>query len=176
MRKLMSLGLASLFLAVTGCQDTSTTGPLAPDPAFHVGGAGHGSSSFAMLDDFAVETGASGSGTADWGFPPVQGSSVQISVDAEGLMANHDYELNVTIGRGNTFPPSSFVTFTATSDSDGKIKFEEDLDLVSTLGPGTYRLDFFVTHDHSTGTGVVFGLFDRDLLLRCAPFTLVTIV
>ena len=34
MRKLLTLGLASLFLVVTGCQDTNTTGPLA-GPNFH---------------------------------------------------------------------------------------------------------------------------------------------
>ncbi len=172
MHKLLTLGLASLFLVVTGCQDTTTTGPLA-GPDFHAIGAGHGLSSFAMQDDFAVETtGASGFGKAN-----LQEGSVQVSVDAKGLLPNHDYELNVTIGPGNTFPPSSFVTFTATSDRHGKIKFKEDLDLVSLLGPGDVRLDFFVTHDHgpSTDIGALLGL-DRDLLLRCYPFTIVTIV
>ena len=162
MHKLLTLGLASLLLVMMGCQDTNATGPLVPDPAFHVLGTGHGLSSFAMLDDFAVETGASGSGKAN-----LQEGSVRVSVDAKGLLPNHDYELNITIDF------ASFVTFTATSDRHGKIKFKDDL---VGLAPGTYRLDFFVTHDHSTGTGVQFGLFDRDLLLRCAPFTVVNIV
>ncbi len=165
MRKLLTLGLASLFLVVTGCQDTTTTGPLA-GPEFHERGAGHGHlSSFAMLDDFAVEmTGAKGRGKAD-----LDHSSVQINVKAKGLLPNTDYELNVTIDF------TSFVTFTATSDKKGSVGFKDDLDLAG-FGPGTHRLDFFVTHDHPTGTGVAFKLFDRDLLLRCAPFTLVTIV
>ena len=143
-----------------------------PGPDFHAVGAGHGHlSSFAMLDDFAVEmTGAKGRGKAD-----LDHSSVQINVKAKGLLPNTDYELNVTIGPGPSFPPSTFVTFTATSDKKGSVGFKDDLDLAG-FGPGTHRLDFFVTHDHSTGTGVVFGLFDRDLLLRCAPATFVTIV
>ncbi len=37
MHKLLTLGLASLFLVVTGCQDTNTTGPLV-GPSFHEGG------------------------------------------------------------------------------------------------------------------------------------------
>ncbi len=162
MRKLLTLGLASLFLVVTGCQDTTTTGPLA-GPEFHAVGAGHVGhlSSFAMLDDFAVETGASGSGKTK-----VRHSSVRVNVNAKGLLPNTDYELNITIDF------ASFVTFTATSNKNGKIKFREDLE---GLAPGTHRLDFFVTHDHSTGTGVAFGLFDRDLLLRCFPAVNLTI-
>ena len=39
MRKFLLLGLASLFLVVTGCQDTTMTGPLA-GPEFHAVGAG----------------------------------------------------------------------------------------------------------------------------------------
>ena len=170
MHKLLPLGLASLFLVVTGCQDTPTTGP---DPAFHVlGGGGHGSSSYTMLDDFAVAKGASGSGTATWAWRPRRGGSVVIHVEAVDLEAVHEYELNVTIGRGATFPPSTFVRFTATSDGSGALVFDVNLE----LAPGTYRLDFFVTHTHPTGTGVALGLFDRDLLLRCAPFTMLTIV
>ena len=163
MHKLLTFGLASVSLVVSGCQDTPTTVPLDLDPAFHVVGAGHGSlSSFDMRDDFAVETtGASGSGKTR-----VEHSSVLVSVKAKSLLPNTDYELNVTIDF------ASFVTFTATSDKKGKIKFRGDLE----LDPGTYRLDFFVTHDHPTGTGVAFGLFDRDLLLRCVPFTEVTIL
>ena len=178
MRKLLTLGLASLFLVVTGCQDTNTTGPLA-GPDFHKGhGAGHpgrGSdranpahhdNEFAMLDDFATETtGATGSGKAR------VGSSVEVEVKAHGLIPGHDYELNVTIDFASvaTFGP-------VTANEDGEVEFEEDLDLLSLLGPGTYRLDFFVTHTHPTIPDPLFGgLLDRDLLLRCAPFITVTV-
>ena len=182
MRKLLTLGLASLFLVVTGCQDTNTTGPLA-GPDFHKGhGAGHpgrGSdranpahhdNEFAMLDDFATETtGATGSGKAR------VGSSVEVEVEAKGLIPGHEYELNVTIGpQPDGF--TSFVTFgPLIADEDGEVEFEEDLDLLSLLGPGTYRLDFFVTHTHPTIPDPLFGLLDRDLLLRCAPFITVTV-
>ena len=37
MHKLLTLGLTSLFLVVTGCQDTNSTGPLT-EPSFHEGG------------------------------------------------------------------------------------------------------------------------------------------
>ena len=168
MRKFLLLGLASLFLVVTGCQDTTMTGPLA-GPEFHAVGAGHGHlSSFAMLDDLAVElTGASGSGKAK-----VRHSSVRVNVHAKGLPPNQDYELNVTINF------ASVVTFTATSGNHGDVKFKGDLDLAG-FGPGTHRLDFFVTHDHPTipEDDLIFpGLLDRDLLLRCFPATFVTIV
>ena len=118
-----------------------------------------------MVDDFAVEDGASGSGKTR-----VRHSSVLVSVKAKGLLPNHPYELNVTIGPAPA-GFSSFVTITATSDKKGKIRFRGDVP----LAPGTHRLDFFVTHNHSTGTGVAFGLLDRDLLLRCLPATVVTI-
>ena len=171
MHKLLTFGLASLFLVVTGCQDTPTTVPLDLDPAFDVVGAGHGSlSSFDMSDDLATETtGASGSGKTR-----VQHSSVLVSVKAKGLLPNPDYELNVTID----FDVALTVTFTATSDKKGKIKFRGDLE----LDPGTHRLDFFVTHDHPTvpGSGevgeFVTSVIDRDPLLRCIPFTEVTIL
>ena len=168
MRKLLPLGLASLLLVLTGCQDTTTTGPLV-GPSFAHAAASH-DFVFAMLDDFGTETtGAGGSGQAD-----IEGGSVEVEVKAEGLIPGHDYELNVTIEPGNTFPPSSFVTFgPVTADEDGEVKFKGDIP----LDPGTYRLDFFITHDHgpSTDIGDLLGL-NRDLLLRCAPFTVVTIV
>ena len=168
MRKLLPLGLASLFLVVTGCQDTNTTGPLG-GPSFAHAAASH-DFAFAMLDDFAVEDGASGSGQAD-----VEGGSVEIEVKAGGLIPGHEYELNVTIGPFPPFPGgfASFVTFgPVTAQEDGEVEFEG----VIALAPGNHRLDLFVTHTHSTGTGVVFGLFDRDLLLRCAPAVFLTIV
>ena len=184
MRKLLTLGLASLFLVVTGCQDTNTTGPLA-GPDFHKGhGAGHpgrGSdranpahhdNEFAMLDDFATETtGATGSGKAR------VGSSVEVEVEAKGLIPGHEYELNVTIGpQPDGF--TSFVTFTATSDRHGKIKFQGDIE----LDPGMHRLDLFVTHNHPTVVGsgpdgaFITAFIDRYPLLRCAPAVFLTVV
>ena len=171
MHKLLPLGLASLFLVVTGCQDTNTTGPLA-GPDFHAMGAGHGLSSFAMLDDFATEKGASGAGKVN-----LQEGSVRVRVDAKGLLPNVDYELNVTIGpQPGGF--TSFVTFTATSDRHGKIKFQGDIE----LDPGMHRLDLFVTHNHPTVVGsgpdgaFITAFIDRDPLLRCAPAVFLTVV
>ncbi len=164
MRKLMALGLASLFLGVTGCQDTTPMGPLA-GPDFHAMGPGHGLlSEFAMLDDLAVvKTGASGSGKTG-----LRQGSVQFVVTAKHLLRNHHYELNITIDF------ASVATFRATSDHHGRIKFQGHLE----LDPGEYRLDFFVTPDRPTieEEDLVFpGLLDRDLLLRCFPATFVTI-
>ncbi len=172
MRKLLPLGLASLFLVVTGCQDTNTTGPLG-GPSFAHAAASH-DFEFAMLEDLATETtGASGSGQAD-----VEGGSVEIEVKAEGLIPGHDYELNVTIGpQPGGF--SSFVTFgPVTADDDGEVEFEGDID----LAPGAHRLDFFVTHTQSTVAGsgpvgeFITAFIDRDPLLRCFPAVFVTIV
>ncbi len=173
MRKLLILGLAGLFLVLTGCQDTNMTGPLT-GPTFHKKGKGasHGSlsiSSFAMVDGFAVEiTGASGSGKIR-----LRHRSVRIKVKAKDLLPNTVYELNVTIDF------ASFVTFTATSNKKGKIKFKGDLE----FAPGEYRLDFFVTHDEPTISEAKFDflvplflLLDRDLLLRCLPATIVSIL
>ena len=117
---------------------------------------------FDMLDDLAVEkTDASGSGEAE-----VDDGALEVEVEAEGLIPGDDYELNVTIDF------ASVVTFgPVTADEDGEVEFEGDIP----LAPGEYRLDFFVTHTAPTGTGVVFGLLDRDLLLRCAPAVFVTI-
>ena len=57
MRKFVTLSFASLLLVLTGCQDTSTTAPLAVDPAFHVlGGGGHGFAEFDMREDFEPDT------------------------------------------------------------------------------------------------------------------------
>ncbi len=168
MPKLLTLGLASVFVVVTGCQDSNTTGPLVATSFFHAA-ASH-DFEFVMLDDFAVEnTGAGGSGLAD-----VDGVSVEVEVKAEGLIPDVDYELNVTLELDvDTGLADSFVTFgPVTANQDGEVEFEG----VITLDPGAHRLDLFVTRTGSTGTGVVFGLFDRDLLLRCAPAVSLTIV
>ena len=169
--------LPILLLLVTCGQDTPTSVSQTGEkdsialPGYSLLKKGAKPSVFAMLDDFATETtGASGSGSVK-----VRKRSVQIKVKAKNLLAKHAYELNVTIGPDGSFPPSTFVTFgPVTSKKKGKVKFKEDLDLVGLFGPGTYRLDFFITHDHSTGTGEFLGL-DRDPLLRCAPFTEVTV-
>ena len=127
---------------------------------------------FDMNDRFATEKGASGSGEVE-----VDDGSVEIKVEAEGLEPNHKYELHVTID----FDPDSVIFGPVTSDDDGEIEFEEDLDLVALVGPGTYRLDFFVTHIHDTVAGTVgvgefiTGLLDRDPLLSCEPAAMVTI-
>ena len=169
MHKLLTLGFASLFVVVTGCQDTNTTGPLV-GPSFHEVGVER--FFFAMLDDFATEKGASGSARAD-----VDGGTLEVEVEAEGLIPGHDYELNVTIGpQPGGF--TSFVTFgPVTADDDGEVEFEVDI----ALAPGDHRLDFFVTHDHSTVVGsgplgaFISAFIDRDPLLRCAPAVFVTI-
>ncbi len=49
MHKLLTLGLAGLFLVVTGCQDTNTTGPLA-GPSFHEGGDGGDEGNFKEIE------------------------------------------------------------------------------------------------------------------------------
>ena len=128
---------------------------------------------FDMNDRFATEKGASGSGEVE-----VDDGSVEIKVEAEGLRPNHAYELKVTIGPPGAFAPTDVVTFgPVTSDDDGEIEFEEDLD----LAPGAYRLDLFVTHPHPTVAGsgpdgiALTGLFGRDPLLSCAPAPMVTI-
>ena len=166
MHKLLPLGLAGLFLVVTGCQDTNTTGPLA-GPSFAHAAATH-DFEFDMNDRFATETGASGSGQAD-----VEGGSVEIEVKAEGLIPGHEYELKVTIDFASvaTFGP-------VTAQEDGEVEFEG----VIALAPGPHRLDFFVTHTHSTVTGdgpigeFVTSVIDRDPLLRCFPAVFLNIV
>ncbi len=131
---------------------------------------------FAMLDDFATEiTGASGSGESK-----VHKDSVRIKVKAEGLLPRHQYEMKVTIGDEGVPPVMGDPIFVTCgperSNRRGKAQFRCELDLVDITGaPGTYRLDFFVTHNHATGLGapgngeILSGVLDRDPLLRCAP-------
>ncbi len=131
---------------------------------------------FAMLDDFATEqTGASGSGVSS-----VHKDSVRIKVKAEGLLPRHQYEMKVTIGDEGVPPVMGDPIFVTCgperSNRRGKAQFRCELDLVDITGaPGTYRLDFFVTHNHATGLGaagngeILSGVLDRDPLLRCAP-------
>ena len=134
---------------------------------------------FGMFANFATEqTGASGSGESE-----VDGDIVEIEVEAEGLLPNHQYEMKVIIGPEGDLtapaflpPPHGFVTCGwENSEDDGEVEFDCDLDLVELRGPGMYRLDFFVTHIHPTVAGSgFFGLalseaLDRDPLLRCGP-------
>ena len=131
------------------------------------------SSPFTMNDRFASEVGASGSGKIEVN----DDGEVKIVVRAKGLgHPDHPYELKVTINF------AAVVTFGETSDNKGRIKFEDDLDLLGIAGPGDpHRLDFFVTHAHATvagsgETGVFLtGLLDRDPLLACAPAQFVTV-
>ncbi len=143
---------------------------------------------FDMNDRFATEDGASGSGESE-----VDGDFVQIDVDAEGLLPHHQYEMKVTIGfcsAPHIFdcdapvggPPPAIVTCGwENSDGHGDVEFDCDLDLVELLGPGTYRLDFFVTHIHPTVDGccgvgpLLTTVLDRDPLLACQPASVHTV-
>ena len=125
---------------------------------------------FDMNDRFATQTfpGGGGSGEVE-----VEDGSVEFEIEAENFPPNHAFELKVTIDL------TSVVTFgPILSDEDGDLEIE---DALTGLAPGTYRLDFFVTHTHSTveGSGefgpFLTGLFDRDPLLSCQPAVNVTI-
>jgi len=127
------------------------------------------------------------------GVSEVDGDFVEIEVEAEGLLPYHQYEMKVTVGfcppdpinagfcDAPTMPTLAVVTCGwENSDSDGEVEFDCDLDLVELLGPGTYRLDFFVTHIHPTGPGSglgfpISGVLDRDPLLRCFPASVHTV-
>ena len=136
---------------------------------------------FDMNDRFTFgglgSTGASGDGEVE-----ADDGSVEIEVEAEGLLPNHAYELKVTIGLPGGFADFGFVTFgPVMSDDDGEIEFEEDLDLLGLQGPGTYRLDLFVTHPHAAGPGApglgedLVVLLGSEALLACQPAPMVTV-
>ena len=124
-----------------------------------------------MNDRFASETGANGSAAVRH----TQEGSIEIKkVLVQDLLPNHEYEVIVTVSPS---PPGDFdpiLTETSapiTSNANGHLvmnKFN-----VGSLAPGDYRVDIFVTHDHSTGPDP-FGL-DRDILLACQPFPVVTV-
>ena len=126
---------------------------------------------FDMNDRFAsvAGKGASGDGEVE-----VDDGSVEIEVEAEGLLPNHAYQLIVTVGpQGAPFQAGFFdVTFVpVTSDDDGEIEFDEELD----LDPGSYRLDLFVTHVHTILTPAIPQIGNFDPLLACAPAPMVTV-
>ena len=172
---LMSFAIIPLLIWGCGKATNPVDVPLSEDSGVSSLAKG---SPFDMNDRFATETGASGDGEIE-----VDDGEVEIEVEAEGLLPNHPYELIVTIGpqQGGTPEPTSVRKFQGQSDGEGEIEFEEDLDLVGIEGPGDYRLDFFVTHDHATVSGSPGGgvaltaLLDRDPLLACAPAQFVTV-
>ena len=135
---------------------------------------------FGMNDRFAsagAKTGASGSGEVE-----ADDGSIDIEVEAENLLPNHDYELKVTIGPPGGFGPTNVLTFgPETSDDEGEIEFEiEDFDLVGLVGAGTYRIDLFVTHAHTpvfdaVNPAITAALGGRDPLLSCIPAPVVTV-
>ncbi|MEE8199322.1 MAG: hypothetical protein V3R48_06380, partial [Thermoplasmata archaeon] len=129
-------------------------------------------------DRFAVET-TGARGEVEWDAEQ-EGSFIVIDeIEVEGLMANHPYEIWVTVD----FDPSLTATFGPFfSDEDGDLEIEE-LE-VSVPGPGSYRLDVFLTHTHDTGdtSAVLLGLVGaiepftiRDILLACDPPVFVTL-
>lgn len=140
-------------------------------------------------DRFAVQTtGAGGEIEFD---DDQEGSFIEISeIEVEGLLPDHAYEIWVTVSPPG--PPFANVisALTATfgpfvSDEDGELEVEE-LE-VSVPDPGSYRVDVFLTHIHSTtcpSTGLgadLCGLLGtvadptRDVLLACQPALLITL-
>lgn len=125
-------------------------------------------------DRFAAETG----GTGFIIFKSAQqGSMVEIQVlKAKDLSPNHEYEIWVTVD----FDPSLTTTFGSfVTNAHGNLKAGRLQ--VDVPGPGTYRLDVFLTHDHSTtcpsnptGAFVCGFLPTRDPLLACEPALIIT--
>lgn len=109
-----------------------------------------------------------------------EGSSIEISeIEVEGLLPNNDYEIWVTVD----FDPSLTARFGPFfADEFGGLKVEE-LE-VSVPGPGSYRLDVFLTHTHPTGAtsalllaliGAIEPFTVRDILLACDPPLFITL-
>jgi hypothetical protein len=133
-----------------------------------------------MNDRFAFEKGASGSGKLS-----VHKDSIKVAVKAEGLIPKHEYEMKLTIGDPDDAPvagdPVVVTCGPKTSSSSGKLRIRCTIDLLDFLAPGTYRVDIFLTHIHSTDPAgdpdgellaVVLG---RDPLLACQPATTVMV-
>ena len=138
-------------------------------------------------DRFAVQTtGARGEIEFD---DDQEGSFIEISeIEVEDLLPDHAYEIWVTVSDPATpfvlvIPAQQFGPFV--SDEDGELEVEE-LE-VSVPGPGTYRVDVFLTHIHSTTCpSAGFGAFlcgllgtvedpTRDILLACQPALIITL-
>ena len=129
-------------------------------------------------DRFAVETRGS---RGEIEFKDDQeGSFIEIDeIEVEGLRPNHAYEIWVTVD----FDPSLTATFGPfMSDEDGELEVEE-LE-VGPLAPGSYRVDVFLTHPHTTTLGPLATAgppFDiepfttRDILLACEPALFITL-
>jgi hypothetical protein len=135
-----------------------------------------------MNDRFATQT-FPGSG----GFAKVevaQEGSIEVSrLHAKKLAPDHLYEVLVTIQLADPGDFSGDVDIVSsgpiTSNANGHLKIK-NLDLGS-FDPDTYRVDIFVTHTHATVAGsgptgaFLSSLLDRDPLLACQPFPVVTV-
>ncbi len=174
MHKLLTLGLAGLFLVGTGCQDTNTTGPLA-GPSFHEGG--DGGDEIENKDRFDMNDRFSGSGATGDGRAEVEDGELELRIRANDLVANHPYEVHVIVGPEgkeelDLANLSAVFIFPVTSDEDGEFRFREEFDLG--LDPGQYRLDYLVlhdlaAHDHDQDT------FPTFLVLACEPASFFTL-
>lgn len=131
---------------------------------------------FDMNDRFAFEkTGANGFGKVSF---TQTGGTIEVKlIQVTGLLPNHEYELIVTVDLVDVYISEGFV-----SNSSGHWKIT-NFELPAVFATGVvYRVDLFVTHCHSTDTGVgvsgpfLTGLFMRDPLLSCMPFVNVEVV
>ena len=97
--------------------------------------------------------------------------------EAEGLPLDHPLLIVVAFGPFDFDDFADFLltrapvfTFAVRTDDDGEFEME-DLEIITGLAPGTYRMDFFVVHPHPTD---VLPL-SRTLLLACIPAISVTV-
>ena len=126
---------------------------------------------FDMNDRFgAPPSGAKGNGTVK-----VINGQMDLMINGRNLIANHDYEVHVAIGKQNQdcdiFDPTTLAllrVFRVTSDKNGKLKFKiVGLDLG--LDPGEYRGDYVLVHrDHGGGS-------HGGFVLACEPASCLTI-
>lgn len=130
---------------------------------------------FDMNDRFATEkTGANGFGKV---FVTQSGGTIEVKlIQAKGLLPNHEYELQVTFDDFANFYTSA--CFASNPSGHWKIT---NFELPANFDPGDYRLDLFVTHCEPTVSGLgdtgefLTAFFDRDPLLSCMPFVMVTV-
>ena len=129
---------------------------------------------FDMNDRFATEkTGANGFGKV---FVTQSGGTIEVKlIQAKGLLPNHEYELQVTVDFENFYTSACFA-----SNPSGHWKIT-NFELPANFDPGDYRVDLFVTHCEPTVPGdgdtgeFLTAFFDRDPLLSCEPFVIVTV-